>query len=1002
MFNDINFNFKKIYRGAVPFLLKNRKRNIIYVSSSNKNIEDYYFTLKDFYKGKVLKVENFNYSEEEFQNINYEIIQMMEGNEEWILLTSLEGILRNYFKKGDKVTLKRGDEIAIGEFENKLQENGFQKNYLIEDRLQYSRRGDIMDIFPPSGETPIRIEFFGDEIERIAYFDIENQKTIENIDSIDMYINKNKDDEKSFSTLMTDFEVRDMDIFLENPELMDYKLEEYILRYRDDEELLRKRYTEISEISEKIEIQRFQSNDIEKYQDHGHIKKLAKNNKVILFTEEEMRYREIFTGTPLEIYKEPHFEGFVDDKLIVLTDRELKGIKVRRAEKTRSGVNYSNINQIRVGDFIIHQNYGVGEYLGIEEINGNDYLAVRYAGEDKLYVPITGLDRLEKYICEPGSVPDIYGLGRKGFRRRREKLQKDIMKFAHELIKIQAKRQANNGYSFSEDTVWQEEFEEGFPFNETKDQINAINEVKTDMESGKIMDRIVCGDVGYGKTEVAMRAAFKCIMSGKQVVLLAPTTVLASQHHERFKERFKNFPIEIELLSRLNVGSEQKCVVKGAREGAVDLLIGTHRLLSGDVEFKNLGLVIIDEEQKFGVKAKEKLKHLRTNVDMLTLTATPIPRTLNLALLGIRDISIIQTPPANRLPVKTSFIEKNPEKIKEAIMKEMAREGQVFYLYNSVKGMKTKLKEVEGFLPNYVKVTCIHGQMSSKDIKERIKAFENGELDVLLSTTIIENGIDIENANTILIENFEKLGLSQIYQLRGRVGRGGRKAYCHLILDADKNLTKRGEQRKESLKDIGDFGAGFQLSLEDMRIRGAGELLGEKQHGALEVLGYDLYLKLLSEEVKKIKGEEVLPEELDMDLGMEAYIPNYYIEPSEKISLYKRLLVLESLDEIDEVRKEVRDRFGKLPHEVKNLFYYLEVKLMARRLYVETLVSRKDGYDIKFNREKVNFEKLHELIATGKVKYMPKTESILYKGDILEFLKGLKDEETDQNSEPTS
>ena len=990
MFNEINFNSEKIYRGAVPFFLKNKGKKIIYISSSNKNIEDYYFTLKDFYNGRVLKVENFNYSEDEFQNINYEIIKMMEGREEWILLTSLEGILRNYFKKGEKVTLKIGDEISISNFEEKLAENGFSKTYLIEERWQYSRRGDIMDIFPPSGETPVRIEFFGDEIERIAYFDIENQRTIENIESVDMYINKNKNDERSFLTLVKDFKIEDIEIYLENSELMDYKLEEYILRYRDEEENLRKRYSEICEASEKIEIQRFQSEDIDEYQDHSHIKKLAKNHRVILFTEEEMRYKEIFMGTPLHIYKEPHFEGFREGELLVLTDRELKGIKVRRAEKIRSGISYSNVNQIREGDFIIHQNYGVGEYLGIEEINGNDYLAVRYAGEDKLYVPVTGLGRIEKYICEPGAVPEIYGLGRKGFRRRREKLQKDIMKFAHELIKIQAKREENNGYSFSEDTVWQEEFEEGFPFNETKDQVKAINEVKGDMESSKIMDRIVCGDVGYGKTEVAMRAAFKCIMSGKQVVLLAPTTVLASQHFERFKERFQNFPIEIELLSRLNVGSEQKSVVKGVRGGAVDLLIGTHRLLSGDVNFSDLGLVIIDEEQKFGVKAKEKLKHLRSNVDMLTLTATPIPRTLNLALLGIRDISIIQTPPSNRLPVKTSFIEKDSAMIKGAIMKELAREGQVFYLYNSVKGMKNKLKEVEKLLPKYVKVTCIHGQMSSKDIKERIRAFENGELDVLLSTTIIENGIDIENANTILIENFEKLGLSQIYQLRGRVGRGSRKAYCHLILDEGKTLTKQGEQRKESLKDIGDFGAGFQLSLEDMRIRGAGEILGEKQHGALETLGYDLYMKLLSEEVKKIKGEEVLPEELDMDLGMEAYIPNYYIESSEKISLYKRLLVLESLEEINEMRLEVRDRFGKLPHEVKNLFYYMEVKLMARKLYVESLVNKREGYEIKFAREKVNFEKLHKMIASGKIKYIPKTESILYKGDILDFLKELK------------
>jgi len=995
MFEDINFNSEKIYRGAIPFFLKNKKRNIIYVSSSNKNIEDYYFTLKDFYSGKVIKVENFNYSDEEFQTINYDLIETFEKEDEWILLTSLEGILKNYFKKGNKVSLKKGSEIDISSFEKSLDENGFTKTYMIEGRWQYSRRGDIMDIYPPNGDTPVRLEFFGDEIERIAYFDMENQKTIENIEALDMYINKNKNQENSFCSFLKSFKKLNkdnIDIYFENSELMDYKLEEYILRFRDDEEMLRERYNEIHHQSDKIEIERFQSKDIDKYQDNSYIKKLAQKNKIIIFTEEEMRYKEIFTGTPLTIQKEQHFEGFKEKDLLVLTDRELKGIKVRRSEKIKTGVNYSNINQIRIGDYIIHQNYGVGEYLGIEEINGNDYLAVKYAGEDKLYVPVTRLDRLEKYICEQGAVPDIFGLGRKGFRKRREKLQKDIMKFAQELIKIQAKREAHIGYPFSKDTIWQEEFEEGFPFNETKDQIIAINEVKKDMESEQVMDRIVCGDVGYGKTEVAMRAAFKSIMSGKQVILLAPTTVLASQHYERFQERFKNFPIEIELLSRLKVGSEQRGVIKGIKEGAIDLLIGTHRLLSGDVKFKDLGLVIIDEEQKFGVKAKEKLKYFRSNVDMLTLTATPIPRTLNLALLGIRDISIIKTPPANRLPVKTNFIEKDPVNIKGAIMKEIAREGQVFYLYNSVKGMNTKLKELEKLLPKYVKVTCIHGQMSPKEIKERIRAFGDGEVDVLLSTTIIENGIDIENANTILIENFEKLGLSQIYQLRGRVGRGGRKAYCHLILDAGKNLTKQGEQRKGSLEGIGDFGAGFQLSLEDMRIRGAGEILGEKQHGALEVLGYDLYLKMLAEEVKKIKGEEVLPEELDLDLGMEAYIPNDYIEPSEKISIYKRVLVLESLEEIEELKDEVRDRFGKLPQEVKNLFYYLEVKLLGRMLYAESLKSVKDGYEIKFQQDKVKFDILHEMIMDKKIRYIQNTGAVLYQGDILDFLKELKEE----------
>ncbi len=771
---------------------------------------------------------------------------------------------------------------------------------------------------------------------------------------------------------------------------MNYKLEEFILRNRHREDEIRNRYEKIVKKTLPVEITRFQSEESENYQDYDNVKRMASKKEVIILTEEEKRYSEIFLGTPLKILKEQHYEGFLNENTLVLTDRELKGIRVRRTDITKDSVKYTNINQIRPGDYIIHDIYGVGIFLGIEKIDENDYLAIKYAGEDKLYVPVTGLNRIEKYICEKGSTPEIYNLGRRGFRRRREKLQKDIMEFARELIEIQAKRQSKNGFAFSKDTVWQEEFEEGFPYNETKDQMRSIEEVKRDMESHTVMDRIVCGDVGYGKTEVAMRAAFKAIMDGKQVVVMAPTTVLASQHYERFLDRFKNYPVEISLLSRLRSEKEQKEVIKRLKSGTVDLVIGTHRLLSDDIGFKNLGLLIIDEEQKFGVKAKEKLKHFRANVDMLTLTATPIPRTLNLAFLGIRDISIIQTPPPNRLPVETNFIEKTEENIKRAVMKEVAREGQIFYLFNSVKSMKRKLEEIEKILPEYVKTTYIHGQMTPKEIRDRIKKFEEGDVDVLLSTTIIENGIDIENANTIIIENIDKLGLSQVYQLRGRVGRGSRKAYCYLVIDKDKKMTKKGEQRKDSLENIGGFGAGFQLSLEDMRIRGAGEILGEKQHGAMETLGYDLYLKLLDEEIKKVKGEEILPDDADVELGIEAYIPTDYIDESEKIVIYKRLLMLETIEDIEDIKGELNDRFGKMPAPVKNLFYYLEVKLLARQNFIQKLKKTDDGYFIKFLEENLDFDKVHDLIAKGEVNYMPKEQGIVYSGDILDFLKNFK------------
>ena len=618
-------------------------------------------------------------------------------------------------------------------------------------------------------------------------------------------------------------------------------------------------------------------------------------------------------------------------------------------------------------------------YKGIETIEEMDYLKIRYADEDILYIPVEKLDRLEKYVSY-GVEPKLFKLGTRGFKRKRKKLEEDIEKFAHELIKIQAQRQSQNGFVYQKDTVWQEEFEAAFPFEETEDQKKAINDVKRDMESPYIMDRIVCGDVGYGKTEVAMRAAFKAIDNSKQVVMIAPTTVLAEQHYKRFKQRYENYPITIENLSRLTQ-SKAKDILKNIKNGTTDLVIGTHRLLSDDVQFKNLGLLIIDEEQKFGVKAKEKLKAKRQKLDVLTLTATPIPRTLNLALLGIREISIIDTPPTNRLPIITEVFDWEEEAVKIAILKELSRDGQVFYIYNDVRNMKNKLKELQDILPEFVKIEFIHGQLPPKEIKDKLKRFEQGEYDILMASTIIENGIDVSNANTILIENFTHLGLSQVYQLRGRVGRSDRQGYCYLV--KTRGTTAKGKKKEESMEKIeGIKSGGFQISMEDMKIRGAGEILGDKQHGTIETFGYDLYIKMLNEEIKRQKGEfREKIENVEILLREKGYIPETYIQKEERLNIYKRFAMLEKFEELNEMKNEIEDRFGKMPNSMKKFILSIELKLFAEQNHIQRIDENSDYYELYFLKnipeEKIN--KLSENLDWKDISNEKKTEEYIVK-----------------------
>lgn len=906
-------------REDVVKLIENSGENLVYIASSNRNIDVYASQIKSKNFIKIYDIQE----KEEHDRVNLELLERIGKNEKLLVMLSLEGILQKYFLESRFFTLKVGENIKRKEFIRVLEESGFSKNYLVENRKEYSIRGDIIDFYPLNFLEPVRVEFFGDEIERITFFSVNEQKSLEKLETVSVVLKRNDNQNVSFLEILKKIQsVGKTKVYIENFEIFELKFEEAILREREFEAEYRVILEELKKIAELIEVKKSEGD--------SYIKKTIRN---------------------------------------------------------KGGVKYRDITEIKEGDFIIHENYGVGLYLGLNEIDGKEYLTIKYAGEDRLFVPLEGLKKIERYINHSEKEPELYGLGRKGFKKKKEKLEKDMLKFAKEIIAIQAKRELAKGYNFSPDTIWQQEFEEKFPFVETKDQRAAIEDVKRDMESSKVMDRIVCGDVGFGKTEVAIRAAFKAIMDGKQVMLIAPTTVLAQQHYQRVAERFKDYPINIELLSRLKTDKEQKEVLKKAFQGELDLLIGTHRLLSNDIKLKNLGLVIIDEEQKFGVKAKEKLKKIRNNVDMLTLTATPIPRTLNYALLGIRDISVIETAPDGRIPVEMKVIDSTDEEIKSAIMKEIMREGQVYYIYNRVIGMNDKLDELKKILPKFITIKAIHGKMAPEDIKKVLLEFEKGEIDILLSTTIIENGIDIENANTILIEKIDKLGLAQIYQLRGRVGRGNRKAYCYLVVEADKKMGKKATMRKELLEELKDIGGGFQLSLEDMRIRGAGEILGDKQHGAIETFGYNLYIKMLKEEIEREKGVFVSKIETKIKLKKSAYIPEEYIEGDERLKIYRRVLELEDIDEVLEFKRELRDRFGKIPLQTLELLRGVEIKIRAQKLkIVEIEELDEKQIVISFDNESMKFEKIMDIIGSRRGKYQKQNDNLLYSGTIEEFL----------------
>jgi len=645
------------------------------------------------------------------------------------------------------------------------------------------------------------------------------------------------------------------------------------------------------------------------------------------------------------------------DRLLILTEAEIFG-RVRRRKKVKArfgkeGIRLSDFGELTVGDYVVHINHGIGRYLGIKKLeigaSCRDYLEIEYAGQDRLYVPTDQVNLIQKYVGIEDTPPKINRLGGGEWQKVKNRVQESIKEMADNLLRLYADRFTAKGYVYPPDTVWQKEFEEAFIYEETPDQIRATEEIKRDMESSRPMDRLLCGDVGYGKTEVAMRAAFKAVTEGKQVAVLVPTTILAQQHFQTFTQRFSGYPVVIGVLSRFQSPAEQERIVKGLKNGTIDLVIGTHRLLSKDVAFKDLGLLIVDEEQKFGVLHKERLKELKKNVDALTLTATPIPRTLHMSLIGIRDMSVIETPPEDRFPVKTYVIEFNEDVIAEAIRRELDRGGQVFFVYNRVQTIERMASYLQQLIPE-ARIEIAHGQMNEDTLEEVMLSFYEGASDILVCTTIIENGLDIPNVNTLIVYDADRLGLSQLYQLRGRVGRSNRVAYAYFTYRKDRMLGEMAEKRLAAIRDFTDLGSGFKIALRDLEIRGAGNLLGPEQHGHIAAIGFDLYCKLLEEAIKERRGEK-RPDTPDptIEVEIDAYIDEGYIsDPAQKVEIYKKIAAVSSLSEADEVEEEIEDRFGDLPEAVRNLLEISRLKVLAKQLGIETITSERGEIVARF------------------------------------------------------
>ena len=946
-------------------------------------------------KSPELKVEKLN------------ILKESLNNNKKIIITDINGYLKklpsiNDFKN-NIIKLKIGTDINLKNIVDNLYEIGYEKETLVTKPGEFGVRGFILDIFPLNEENPIRIEFFGDTIESIRYFEVESQKSLENIDEIEIYsISKTSEKYsslyeylnnplvifKDYSQIKISYERIMNDIFelnIENPLYDINDIGEKKINYYfdlDDDTSLAKKVVNFNIKN----VERFNSNIeiINKYLEES--LKFNKTVIICLSTINVNNFIEILNipylltdivnikENNINIVKYDLKEGFILDNYIFISEYELYN-KKKETKRRKFNFNFAtrikDLNKLEIGDYVVHDSHGIGVYNGIKTLSKNnmlqDYIEVLYADNDKLYIPASKIELISKYTGKEGYAPKINSLNSVAWEKTKQRVKEKIRYEASRLLKVQAERSLKKGFPFSKDSEMQTLFENEFIYELTQDQIKAINEIKKDMESDLPMDRILCGDVGYGKTEVAFRAAFKAIYDSKQVLYLCPTTLLSKQQYESALERFKNYPVKIGLLNRFTSKKEEIKILKELEEGNIDFVIGTHRLLSDDIKPKDLGLLIIDEEQRFGVAHKEKLKEFKSNIDILTLTATPIPRTMQMAMVGLRNLSLIETPPKNRHAVLTYVLEENNKIIKDIIYKEMSREGQVFILYNKVETIERKVKELQLLVPD-ARIIYAHGKLPKNELEDIMNKFINKEYDCLVCTTIIETGIDIPNANSLIIYDASNFGLSQLYQIRGRVGRSERTAYAYLMYNKNKTLTETAIKRLKVIKEFTELGSGFNIAARDLSIRGAGDILGAEQAGFIDAVGIELYMKMLNNEIKILKGEKIEEEKIKQTPLIEVnnHIDNNYVSEEElKLTIHKMINNITNIDSYNDIKKELEDRFGRLDN---NMIIYMNEELFEsylRNLEGKILINNDLFIEIVFSKEiseKIDYE---DLIVTS-------------------------------------